>query len=311
VEQATRIALANYEEERTSVPVLPPVRVLPDLSQFADNKLGVAAFENGQMVGFLCCYNPREHHFGLTKGTFSPIHAHGTVKDNRPVIYSKLYQAAAELWVQEGVLSHAIALYAHDLGAVQSFFWNGFGLRCVDAIRPVEMLICERKTPDYEFFELPSAETPKLLPLKNRLITHLAQSPMFLPNSQFTEAEMVETARRRDSRFFCTRRKDDTDGIIAYIGLMESGENFACDDPLMVNICGACMLRQYRGSGLYTELLAFLLQTLKAEGYTRLGVDFESFNPTARRFWLKYFTPYTYSVARRIDERICPNLTQP
>ena len=76
----------------------------------------------------------------------------------------------------------------------------------------------------------------------------------------------------------------------------------------MVNICGACMLQYHEV--VYTELLAFLLQTLKAEGYTRLGVDFESFNPTARGFWLRYFTPYTYSVARRIDERICPNLAQ-
>lgn len=32
---------------------------------------------------------------------------------------------------------------------------------------------------------------------------------------------------------------------------------------------------------------------LKGEGYTRLGVNFESFNPTARGFWLKYFTAYT------------------
>ena len=135
--------MAN-EEER-GLAVLPPVSVFPDLSRFADNRLGVAAFEDGQMVGFLCCYNPREHHFGLTRGTFSPIHAHGTVKTNRRMIYSRLYQAAAELWVQKGILSHAIALYAHNAEAVQSA-WNSFGLRCIDAIRPVEKLTCERKT---------------------------------------------------------------------------------------------------------------------------------------------------------------------
>lgn len=43
---------------------------------------------------------------------------------------------------------------------------------------------------------------------------------------------------------------------------------------------------------------------LKREGYTRLGVNFESFNPTARVFLLKYFNDYTHSVVRRIDERI-------
>jgi len=227
------------------------------------------------------------------------------------MIYSRLYQAAAELWVQEGILSHFIALYAHDAEAVQSFFWNGFGLRCVDAIRPVERLMYERKHRYYEFFELPNAEASRLLPLKNLLITHLAQSPMFLPNSQFTESEMEETAKHKNSRFFCTRRNGDTGGITAYIEIIEPGENFACDDPLMMNICGGCMFPQYRQSGLYTELLAFLLETLKSEGYTRLGVDFESFNPAARGFWLKYFTPYTYSMARRVDERICSNPARP
>jgi hypothetical protein len=40
---------------------------------------------------------------------------------------------------------------------------------------------------------------------------------------------------------------------------------------------------------------------LKAENYLRLGVDFESFNPTAWGFWLKHFQAYTYSDVRRID----------
>ena len=32
--------------------------------------------------------------------------------------------------------------------------------------------------------------------------------------------------------------------------------------------------------------------------------DCETLNPTALNFWGKYFDPYTYSFARRIDERI-------
>ena len=41
---------------------------------------------------------------------------------------------------------------------------------------------------------------------------------------------------------------------------------------------------------------------LKKEGFLRLGVDYESFNPTANVFWPKYFEVYTKSVVRRIDE---------
>lgn len=34
------------------------------------------------------------------------------------------------------------------------------------------------------------------------------------------------------------------------------------------------------------------------------GVDCETLNPTALRFWRKYFRPYTYSYIRRLDERV-------
>ena len=45
------------------------------------------------------------------------------------------------------------------------------------------------------------------------------------------------------------------------------------------------------------------MNELAKENYLRCGVDFESINPTANHFWLKYFKPYTYSLTRRIDER--------
>lgn len=61
---------------------------------------------------------------------------------------------------------------------------------------------------------------------------------------------------------------------------------------------------EHRGKGLNQKLLSMLIQKLKAKGYTRLGVDFESLNPTAYGFWLKYFDAYTHSVVRRIDEKI-------
>ena len=46
-----------------------------------------------------------------------------------------------------------------------------------------------------------------------------------------------------------------------------------------------------------------LIQKMKKKRYTRLGVDFESINPTGWGFWLKYFDTYTHSVVRRIDEK--------
>lgn len=79
-------------------------------------------------------------------------------------------------------------------------------------------------------------------------------------------------------------------------------ENFATQAKDMRNICGAYCLPEYRGRNIYQGLLDYMILCLKKEGFLRLGVDYESFNPTANVFWPKYFEPYTKSVVRRIDE---------
>lgn len=305
IDSAARLALAEYFEEQSKVPVLPDGNffdtICGSISEMIGHKLGIVAIENGNVVGFLTCYKPWDQHFGKTMGTFSPIHAHGAARLDRRRIYSLLYQAAAEKWVKQGILSHAVALYAHDEAAVTGFFRNGFGLRCIDAIRPVESIACD-VLDGYTFCELQKEDIYRLVPLKNGLIGHLRSTPSFIPLPyDFDEKQVREQNEKRRSRYFVA---NDNDSTVAFIEVMPSGENFACDDPGMMNICGAYMMPEYRGTGIYTKLLSYLMETLEREGYSRCGVDYESLNPTASGFWMKYFTEYTYSVTRRIDERI-------
>lgn len=308
IEEAARLAIAEYYEECAAVPILPDEEyfelICGLLSKMIDHNLGVAAIEDGKLTGFLTCYKPWNNHFGTILGTFSPVHAHGTVRENRRRIYSELYQAASEKWIKQGVLSHAIALYTHNKEAIDSFYWNGFGLRCVDAIRGIEPIEC-CEFPDIYFQELPKDELEQIVPLKNLLIKHLQSTPMYMPLFfQKDIAKLKEENEDRNSRYFVAKDRGEA---VAFIEIMGSGENFACEAQGMTNICGAFMQPKYRGSGLYTALLAFLIKTITAEGFTRCGVDFESLNPTASGFWTKHFTPYTFSVTRRIDERIMKN----
>ena len=82
------------------------------------------------------------------------------------------------------------------------------------------------------------------------------------------------------------------------------GETFVAPGNVYRHITGAYCLLEYRGRGIYQNLLNFVINILKTEGYTKLGVDFESVNPSGSGFWLKYFNAYTNSLVRRIDERI-------
>lgn len=124
-----------YDAQRRHVPALSAMQA-PDLRHFAQNNLGVATFEGGEMLGFLCALGPQKRAFGTTnvKGVWSPAHANAAIGD-RARVYHRMYQAAAEKWVKEaGALNHAVTLYAHDEAAKQAWFTYGFGMRCVDAV---------------------------------------------------------------------------------------------------------------------------------------------------------------------------------
>jgi hypothetical protein len=151
IEQTLGIAKDNYEKERKSVPILPRFVEFLDFSAFGKNGLGVSAFDENKMVGYLCCYDPFEKASGTTNaiGVWSPTHGNGIID-------------------------------------------------------------C-----DYNISELEHNEFHLIFQIGILLDDHMAASP-------------------KNNRL--------------------------------------------------------------------LGVDFESFNPTASDFWLKYFTEYTHSVVRRIDD---------
>lgn len=302
VEEATAIALANYYDERQFVKELPQVCDIPDLNGFAENGLGVAAFENEKMIGFLCCYEPFDNAFRATdaRGIFSPMGANAAVSKNRSKIYAAMYQAAGAKWVKTGAVSHAICLHAHDEELQWQFFLYGFGLRCLDAIRPMELIDCE-PCAGYDFAELSKAECHSVYPLHLALYRHYCESPFFMNRKPETQEEFMVSSMQEGERYFVAKQNGR---LCAFLKISDSGETFVAMGNTYRHIRGAYCLPEHRGKGVYQNLLNFTISTLKREGYTRLGVNFESFNPTARGFWLKYFTAYTNSVVRRIDERI-------
>ena len=302
VVEATAIALANYYEEQKYVKELTKIDETTNLKSFAGNGLSVAAFEEGKMVGFLCGCAPFDNAFRATdvRGVFSPMGAHGAVSENRTKIYSIMYQAVAEKWVKAGAVSHAVCLYAHDEETQHQFFQYGFGLRCLDAIRPMESLHC-KAIEGYEFEELKQEEFGLVYPLHLALYDHYRESPFFMNRTPESEEEFKVSSKEDKGRFFVAKQKDE---ICAFVKIAASGETFIATGHDYRHIRGAYCFPKHRGKGLYQSLLNFVIETLKKEDYTMLGVDFESFIPTARGFWLKYFAPYTHSVVRRIDERI-------
>ncbi|MBQ7981357.1 MAG: GNAT family N-acetyltransferase [Oscillospiraceae bacterium] len=306
IDEAVKLALAELEAERTHCPDLP----CEDFSQhltgilqwLSDQPFGKAAMCDEKLVGYLIFAGPWDGFFGDVKGVFSPLggSAFSYEYENRGRLASMLFASVAEEFVKQNVFSCALSRYAHDEEAAKSFILNGFGIRCSDFVRELSEFDSQTNSYNAVFKELSADEFKAVEQLQRGLHKHLAGAPAFYPSDDFDE--WFENWIKSDSmRIFAA----EADGrIIGFISTDDTAENFITEHDKMKNICGAYFDENYRSNGIAQGLLAFIADTLKAEGVTHLGVDCETLNPTALNFWGKYFEPYTYSFARRIDERI-------
>ncbi|MDR0272886.1 MAG: GNAT family N-acetyltransferase, partial [Clostridiales bacterium] len=263
IENALQIAKINCENERAFVPELPDVDKTLDLTEFAKNGLGVAAFEGDEMVGFLCCVSPFKNVFRSTEatGVFSPMSANGAIGKNRASVFARMYQAAGEKWAKAGASSHAVCLYAHDREANEQFFRYGFGIRTVDAIRELHQIDapnCE----EYFFSLLAKEEKTKILPLQNLLNESYLNSPFFMyrENGNDVSYELCFVAEYENK-------------TVAFIKAETDGENFIVNTPGYLHVNGAFCQPEHRGKGLHQKLLNLLSAEIKKRGYARLGVD--------------------------------------
>ena len=173
-------------------------------------------------------------------------------------------------------------------------------MRTVDAIRTLEEIPIS-VTEGYGYNELPQDGGMSVYPLTLLLNRHYVESPFFMKRKPDTPVSHMESLQNGQARIFVAKHGET---VCAYVKIERDGETFIGNNPKYLHISGAFCLPEHRGKGVYANLINYTIRTLKAEGYTYLGVDFESLNPSAWGFWLKYFHAYTYGLVRRIDEHV-------
>ncbi|HEV2072959.1 MAG TPA: GNAT family N-acetyltransferase [Thermomicrobiales bacterium] len=299
------IALAHEASvrEQRHVPALPRLDVRDVLERAVGDIVrhgtGIAALDGSKLAGYMSFIGPIDNFFGTSPGCFSPLHGLAATGPQRRRLFSLLFQHASGLLTAKGAKVFAITTYAHDHDAATALSLNGFGIRNADAIREIATPLETVIVPDITYREIPWSDAGRLLPLKNGLVEHLHRSPTYVAAEAFTPESFALLCEERKSRFFIAQ---DGDTPIGYMEITDEGESYLTSDPGMLNICGAFLHEQYRGQGIYAQLLGVVIDTLRKEGVRHLGVDFETMNPTALHFWTRYFDPYTYSLARRLDD---------
>ena len=264
-----------------------------------------------KVAGFVAFLNAWDGFFGNAKGTFSPFGTSAFLQKNdfgiarEKIISMTISEMMADM-VKDGITSFALSYFESDAYFMKTLVLLGFGIRCSDAIAFTKDVIEKTDSvplkdvcpENISFRELPKDEKNLVRDLRLKLAGHLASSPIFFPTNMETYDQWF---KNDDIRVFAAFNEEK---IVGFISISSEGETYFSENDSMTNICGTYFDPSLRGTGIPQKLLNYVCKTVQDEGKKIIGVDYETLNPTALNFWTKYFKPYTYSFARRIDERI-------
>jgi ribosomal protein S18 acetylase RimI-like enzyme len=267
-----------------------------NLQYLINRGTGCIMEEDDMMVGYMMGYKVDEL-FGSIAGIYVPLFGHA-VTDSQYISY--LYSYMAEQWVQENRLSHAITIFAHDEKTKNAWFDLGFGKRCVDSLTEVKDLPI--KNPKIHVSKVNTNQLHELTALHTMHNLYYRESPIFMPNPDEDALEDLISWLNKENHHLWMAKEHDQ--VIGYMRIEPEGETFISKHPSVMNITGAFVDPHHRNKHVGHELIRHIMFYLKEQNIPLLGVDYESINPSANSFWNKYFTPYTYSLTRRIDERI-------
>ena len=304
--EAASLFTPNFQALRRSVPVLPdhfenPAVVTQHLEGLFARCPGAAAVEDGRLAGYIGWYMLSNFRESGRVAAYTPEWGHAAAPENQAVIYRALYRAASTAWFESGCQIQAVTLLAHDPGVVNTWFWNGFGLGVVDAVRPAAPLGL-KPAAGLEIRRAAPADAETLALLEDEHKRHYSQPPTLMIASAPSSVEEFRDLLR-DPRNCAWLALDGSTpaGYLRFEGSSHGAADVVSSETTVANT-GAYVRPAYRGRGAAPAMLEAALREFAARGLTCCSVDFESFNPEAAAFWPRYFQPVCLSVFR-VPER--------
>jgi GNAT superfamily N-acetyltransferase len=302
IPEAAKLFIQSYQKQRQATPILPDLMenaglVETMLADLMDSCPGVAAMKEGRLVGYMGWFLVKKFRDTDRKGAYVPEWGHACTEKDKTNIYRAMYRAAAHEWSKAGCQVHALTLLAHDHATEKVWFWNGFGLTVVDGIRAMCSLDVPSTT-DLHIRKATPQDANALAELDAEHWRHYTQSPVFMtPRTGKDAAGNIEFLARPKNSVWLAFDGNILVGFIRYEGYDFDGSAIL-ESEEGVTITGAYVRPAYRGRKAAVALLDAALRDYQQRGLKYCAVNFESFNPEAATFWMKYFEPVCYSVLR-------------
>lgn len=299
---------------QAQVPELPTTlldgrALTPRLEKLAGTHTALAAYDEwGELEGYLGWYYVENFRDTGCKAAFVPDWAHAARAEQAGPVYRALYRQAAAQWEQAGCQVHALTLLSSEAEAIQTWFWSGFGMTVVDALRSTRPLNC-RPAVGFSLRRAVPDDGEILHTLEAEHCLHYSASPVFMPvRAANSPQEMAALLENPENSIWLACR-GDTPAAYLQLEVSSFGSAAVIQAEDSIAITGAYTRPAYRGQKLAASLLDRALQHYADQGYTRCSVDFESLNPEATAFWMRYFKPVCYSLVR-FPENMAQKLTQ-
>ncbi|RPJ41165.1 MAG: hypothetical protein EHM21_13575, partial [Chloroflexi bacterium] len=197
IAQASALFGENFHQLRRAVPALPgrmedPAFTAEYLHHLLQSSAVIGAFDGNRLLGYLGWWLVDRFRDTDRKAAYCPVWAHAVVSEQQESVYRALYRAAATEWFSASCQAHAISILANDEPARQVWFWNGFGLAVVDAVRTLDPL----GIPSPEGYLLRKAvqsDAEALASIDAEHWRHYAEPPtLMLAGSANTASEFIE-----------------------------------------------------------------------------------------------------------------------
>ena len=304
---AAELFTADFRQLHAATPALPDRMADPQvvemlLEDLFDPRPGLAALEDRQLVGFMGWYVVDDFRAPGRRAAYCPEWAHAVAPGRQATIYPALYRAAARQWLPAGCNTHAITLLAHDPATIDAWFWSGFGLTVVDAVRPMQPLEPSPAATGFTIRQASLEDAPLLAELEAEHWQHYLEPPVLMAAiAPSDEEEVRDLLSEPENSFWLAEAGGQALGYLRFEGRGFGAAAIVEADTTVANT-GAYVRPDQHGRGVAPALLDAALRHYTARGYTCSSVDFKSFNPEAVRFWLRYYQPVAYSVIR-VPER--------
>ncbi len=281
------------------------IKLQENLATLLDENNGIALFDKDDFIGYLAFGSPWINRETQNLGVTSPVYGYGIKEGyNRQNIASRLFQGVAEIFVEKEIKHYNIKLFAYDTEVIKSYFYNGFGMLATDKIRPIEPNMPFTINKEYFIQELSleyiRTKEQELLNIWEKLINHLRSSPSFYPSIEFSNDMFIDHIYTPSTRVFGLFHQNK---VIGMLNVLVSRNSFINDNPHTINIGDLYLYPKHRGDNLSYTLISYVNNILHNEGYRKMRVVHGTINPTALRFWDKYFTSYTYTLTRTISTK--------